>query len=359
MESAIASIASIKDIDSNDLLYLKSMMVKTDFKKYATASISVDFPITVDELNKYKDTTVYHYQTDALISLKSSTEIPAHPFSNRFLDISSFGIQNDYVNQTEFNLKIRYVNHDTDCTPKYLNLAGQVFVLLPQKDAPFRTISYKQKDGTRIEKTYSDYIQLFYSSRNDPSNNIKKGLVSTKYTLEEAKERFCLYDTYIDAINSGGIEEVKRKQLLKIESEIEVNKLKYISEKAITDRQSDQRKAELETIKVQLAQERNVLDQAKLKQEAIQSKLEADLLALSNQKALLEMQRKSQDADIERMRDEHQFKLKQEQAKYEDHYNNRAIARKDTLDIVKFVPGVVIAIAGIAAVYLKMSDNQA
>lgn len=380
LSSAIASIASLPEIDSGELLEIKRCLANVDNGKYAEASVMLDYVITVEDL-KNKGNTLYHYQSDLVISLKGVLDVEAHPYSPNFLNIGSFGDTNNYAAQKELNLKIRLVDHSATASPKYLSVGGKVFKLYPQKDAPHRSIT-THSSGKKMEKTYDNYVQMFYSASNDTavSNNVGAGCL--KMSIQDARSAMGLCDTLHDAANPGRIDAERKKELTDSLHALEVLKGDNQRERSVIEKDDltrrtllTQQQHDLELSKMAAAKQKQELDNlqntvqldmAAQKQEQI--RLEAALQKLDNEKKALDLKRRLQDEAIERerkefdektkrLREEQEARIRNESMYWKEFYEMRSQQRKDTSDFVKFIPGLVIGISGIAAAYLKFSGN--
>lgn len=383
LTSAISSIQSLTDIDDAELQEIKSCLINVDRNDYHGAAIMVDYPITVEDL-KDKGNTLYHYQTDLLLSFSEPTNMDKHPYCSGFLNIGTFGITNEYGNQQELNLKIRYVNHTPNASAVYLNLAGKVFTVYPQKDGPCKRITIRKPNEKTIERVYDDYIQLFYTSKCDPDITFNSdGVSSTRMTLAEAKEKIGVYTSYTDALNSGNLEINRKEELLKLVHQVELLKQSSSLDKARLEQEEFKRKEallaheySLEQAKKEAAKLKQDLDTAlaKMNLDALEQKkqqaiIDAEMQKLENEKKQIDMKKKEQDEKLDQekrqfderlrtIRDEQDHRLKQESLYWKDFYENRSLVRKDTSDFVKFIPGLIIAIGGICAVYLKMSPEK-
>ena len=379
LNSAIIGLHALDHIDSAELIEIKKAISNIDIKSYSFTSIMIDYQIKLDDL-KAKGNTLYHYQTDLVLSTEDTINTTAHPYSTRFLGIGTFGIKNDYIHQQELNLKVKYVNHDHNASPVYLNILGKVFTVYPQKDAPSRKI-YTSKAG---EQTFEDYLLFYYSSRNDPDIISGSGVNTIKMTLAEAKIKIGLYDNYTDALNFGNIELTRKEELLTLNHKLELLKQSTTLEKTKLEKQDLLRKEQLlekehilELLKKETAQLKQDLELAtqKLNIEILNHKqkqivIDSKMQELDNEKRLLDLRRRDQDEKMERekkefdyklntMRDAHDYRLKQESMYWKDFYEKRSHERKDTSEVFKFIPGLVLGVVGIASVFIKMSPSKA
>lgn len=378
LRSALECVTSIKDIDSGDLVELKRCLLQLQAKKFGEASIMLDYIVDYDNLIA-KGGCIYHQQMDVVLSVKDCLHAEVHPFSTRFLNVDRFGKTEHYGEQNELNIKIRLVDHSVTAEPKYINVFGKTLKLKPQKDSPHRHL-VSSVGGKKVESTYEDYLQIFYSADNDPEVIKNKGVGTFSVTLEEAKESLGVYDTYADAINSGDIEASRKEKLTKMLYEVELLKSETARQKALFEQQEMQHKEHmadqnrrLEIEKNEISRKKQELENFNLElqnraaiQKEAQSKIDAELLQLENAKTMLNMQRKSQDEDLSRARaeytdklaqnrSEHETRMKNESNYWKDYYEMKQAARKETSDVVKFIPGLLVGVAGIAAAWIKFS----
>jgi hypothetical protein len=378
--SAIAALAQLGTADNAELSQIKRCLSTADCTRYSEASLMLDYVIAVDDL-KAKGGTVYHQQTDLVLSLNGILQTDPHPYSTRFLNIGAFGQTSEYANQRELNVKIRLVDHSSTAGPKYLNLAGKVFKLMPQKDAPHRRIT-SSAAGKHTERTYEDYVQVFYSASNDTADLDNEGVGALRMTLDEAKDTMGLCEHLHDATNPGRVDAERKRELSQMAHSLEVVRGENQRDKARLEREDFSRKeelsrqlTELEVAKIATAKQKQDIEaiQAKVQMEMVlakqtQSRLDAELQQLENVKRQLDLQKKVQDEAIERerkdfddrakrLRDEQESRIRNEAMYWKEFYEMRSMQRKDTSDAMRFVPGLIIGIGGVAAAWLKFSSH--
>jgi hypothetical protein len=362
LKSAISAIQINTEIDDVELLEVRNAFLNLDNPSTRKASVLIDYRICSESI-KSKGNTIYHYQTDLLLTYNGNLTHADHPYCARFLNIGAFGITNYYPKQKELNFKIRYVNHDRNAQPLYMNILGKIHLIKPQKDSPVRNMRVKDSSGKWTDRTFHNYIQLFYNSESDPDIIEPTGVTHVKYSLEEAKLKFGLYDSYSEASNSKTTDSLRKEELIKLSHELEVMRHSNSLERL-------QEESKLESIKNDNALKKQELDRQSLELKSKQTQLETDLLSLDNQKRILDMSRKQMedsldrdnkrfDETIRRMRAEHEESLRNEAQRAKEIYESRSQARKDAVDFIKFIPTTIIGIGAIAALYLKMREKKA
>jgi len=377
--SAIDCVQSICKIDDAELSEIKKAITNASRSTNAYTSIMIDFAITAEDINS-RGGTLYHYHTDLVVSFDDTIKIDVHPYSTRFLNIGTFGVVNDYCRQRELNLKLKYVNHAPNAGPAYINIMGKVFTVYPQKDAPARKLHHPKLG----EKVYEDYLLFYYTSNCDPDVINDKGVTVMRMSLEEAKLKVGLHDNYIDALNSGDSDAKRKEELLELGHKLELLKQSTVIEKARLEKEELARKeaflikdCQLEEAKKAVLIEKQNLETKLSEQKRVQSAIDIDIQRLENEKKLLDIRRKEQDERLDRekkeqdeklkatreendvklriLRDEHDNKIKQEAMYWKDFYENKTYQRKETSDFIKYIPGIIIGISGIVAVWAKYS----
>ncbi len=371
LNSAILGVKALAHVDSSELQEIKKAIIGIDTNKYSFTSVMIDYQINIIDLQN-RGGTLYHYETDLIISLNDILKIDEHPYSTKFLGIGTFGIINDYSKQSELNLKIKYVNHELNAHPVFINILGKVFKVYPQRDSPSRIV-YSPKIG---EKVFGDYLLFFYSSKNDTDTNTDNGVSSIKMTLAEAREKIGLHDNYKDALNFGNIELTRKEELSELNHKLELLKQSTAAEKLKFEKDDFERKEkilikehELELTKKETAKLKQDLESSTLESKTKQSLIDAKLQELENAKKILDIEqkyrddqidkeRKSFDEKLKNTREENEHKLKQEALYWKDFYERRSYERKDTSEIVKFIPGVLLGIIGIAIAVIKLAPSN-
>lgn len=358
--SAIAAIQINTDVDDVELLEIRKALSGLDKPDIRKASVTIDYRITSDEMKSYGN-TIYHYQSDLLLSYNSNNTQADHPHCARYLNINAFGHEHDYQDQKEFNFKMRYVSHERNAQPLYVNVLGKIHLIKPQKNGPVRTIRLKDSSGKYYTKSFTDYVQVFYNSGSDPDIIDPHGVTHVKYTVEEAKLKFGLYDTYSEALNSKSSDVVRKEELVKLSHQLEVVKHQNTLDKIEAE-------TKLEAIKNENNIFKQELDKEALNIKVKQSTLDTQILALENQKRVLEMSRKQMEETMQmdskrfeeqlrKIKAQNEEELNREIQRNRDARETKQNDRKDLMDLIKYIPATIIGIGAIAALMVKM--NQA
>lgn len=361
LKSAIAAIQSNTDIEDVELVEIRKAFSTLDHPDIRKASVMIDYRVTADELRSYGN-TIYHYQTDLLLTYSNNTAHADHPHCARYLNINAFGHTHNYPDQKEFNFKIRYVSHERNAQPLYTYVLGKVHLIKPQRDAPVRSIRVKDANGKYYTKTFDNYIQVFYNSTSDPELINPSGLTQVKYTLEEAKLKFGLYESYTEALNSKSTDTTRKEELVKLSHQLEKIKHQHALDKLDAE-------SKLEAVKNENNLIKQELDKEALNIKVKQSTLDTEILTLENQKRLLEMSRRQMEdsmamdskrfeEQIRKLRAENEEALNQEMQRTKEARENRQHNRRDIIDIIKFIPATIIGIGAIAALMMKLNQTK-
>lgn len=360
--SIVTALKAIRHIEDAELHEIKQRLSHVRKDSFESVNLLVDYRFRFADIQD-KAGTVYHHESDCVISLKSVTDVEQHPCSAQFLNIGAFGNENRYRDQPEFNLKVRYVNHDPNAGVKYMHVLGRVYRLIPQRDAPARIIVFGGGDKKPTTRHYTDYIQLFYSARHDPTIEGGSGVKDLKMSLAEAQAAWGVYDSYEEALAQGMADANRKRELLEMQHDLEKVKIsleKTKQENAIEQANNARERQRLE----QEFAER----QAELKRR--QQEYEERMHQLDIQRRALEIVRKDQEDllkreyeihkhRIEMERDQLDHDLKRQQAEQKDRLEERSARRKDWSEIIKFIPAAVMAIGASYVAYQKVRAPKA
>lgn len=358
IRSAIAAINHNSSLDDLEVVEIRKSLMALSNPDVRKASIMIDYKISPDEI-KAQGNTIYHYQTDMLISYEDMLDCPPHPHSHRFLNVGAFGHTHLYPDQPEFNFKIRYVCFDKNAQPLYMNVLGKIHVVHPQKSAPVKTVRARAPDGTLKETTFENYIQVFYNAKSDPDIVNPDGVQTARYTIEDAKIKLGLYNTYSEAKNSKSSDSDRREELLRLSHDLELLRHQNAMDKLSAQQESDAAKHENDRM-------RAALEQRTIELKTDQSRLDAELQKLNNEKTLIDLKKRQIDErlaaeskvfeeQMRQMRQEHEAAMAREAQLHKDARETAAQNRKDITDFVKIIPALLIGIGAIATLAIKLS----
>lgn len=250
-------------------------------------------PHQITELNG----VCYIRDVDLVVCNDFFTGVIVHPKTNRAKDIHlAESLDNSYCYQIQIN------DPHNQGTPYYVNLNGKVFELFPTRD---------QRIG--------DVVKLTFKEPNAPAKVLFLGSLS-----ETNLEEIGLFKTYKDADNYG-----KQLDILKEKLELENLMSKIKLEESKID-------AARESLEIKLEAERKAHE---LKLEELSRKFE-------EMKTNYEDKLRQRELDISRAREDFEYQREKhyrdlESLRMKDHYEARSHERKDTSEIVKWIPAII------------------
>ena len=319
--------SSFDENSDNDLKQIKEVFyMNFSNKRVGGMTIIISNIISASEF-KQGGGTVYYGLQDIVISSLSLLECPAHPFNSSTIPSTNFKDIIDDDESIGFNFEL--IDNSEKYGVRYINIANHVYQLTPKKDIV-------KKDGiyvTTLERNLSV--------------KVGKVPVQKRYDIDKCEDTIGVYKTREECIAGGDVKTRRKEELTilehnfsleKINLERENNELKQINLKL--EKESKERVSELNKMEQERKEEfaklkhENDLKELKLKQETADLdrtyKMETDALNYKNK--LLE-------ADLERQR-----------ANTKDYYDNRSHSRKDTSEIVKWLPTIITGILGIVGI---------
>lgn len=360
IDSAIQCINSIEHIEAKDLKIIKDSLININVGKFGTLKIMLDYLIPVKDIEHAPGNTIYHYQGDVVLSTKNSVDIFIHPFSSRFINAGVFDInkqkENTYAYDTgNIHLKIRYINHDPGASCLYMKIAGEIKVLHPEKNVPFKIVKLirpkRVKEEPEPETTA--YVEVLSSAKSSIKKTSITGITSTRYTLAEAKEILGICETSLEAAEFGILSEDKKIRLAELERQVTQTKIDLSAQNLENQRELDERKHKLNLQDLELQSLRKESERIKNQFESSQRELDIKIKALDNEKILLDIQRKNIEEVIETRSKEHKARLDAEAAERKAIFEKKNLEREESTGLIKFITVVVAAASTIFAAILK------
>ena len=292
--------------------------------------------------------TIYHYQMDTIVSFKARQSISAHPYSPDAQLVKDFGRATQYIEQEEFNVKIRLVDHRLNAIPRYMRIAGKVIKLYPQKDMGYQS----ETKGNSVD-VLENYVQVMYSARNDTSKIGQTGVESIFYNIEDARLKLGIFDHLSEAHDPERLRIEHTAAVQTAARELELLKAKVSREKLMNEQSADMVKIQL----VERTQELESMKQEYIKINTIQKQKQTELDQLQERI----------DAEVKNNEERKRAALKEKElqtAKLEDHYkyreaNSRHLLEMDkqrmqsSTDLIKWVLGFTTALTSLVALYYK------
>lgn len=269
---------------------------------------SMDYHITLEDIES-RGGSIYLSNLDRVVSTLHGHLIPLHPHSeaairNRLVE------EDPTVNEVDsFGYSLRIVDSQGLYGDRYVNINNQVYKVPISRSAAMPDGVYLTSSGP----VTGDY------------NLVKP--ISKRYGFEEADVELRLYRTAEEARTLGDVLSEKEKELKQLAVEIKEREQRLKEEKL-------SREHEFELLKQRLDQERAEEDAQRKREE---TRLQQRQLRLKEEISELEHRR-----NMENLRQK-------------DYYENRSLERKDSSEVVKFLPSLVMGAVALFAVFSKLS----
>lgn len=252
------------------------------------------------------DAAHYFQELDILVGT-SDMDLPKHPSVGVSLNWHPYNEED----VSGFEFKVRYIDNEGASKPKYLFCANQVYKLYPQK-------SPKLKTG-------------FYVTSPPPfhQDNAHGTKVTRMYPLEKAAE-LGFFNTVEEAMTLGKpdlVLESKRSEAARMKSDNELKKLQFELEAMKSKQQINEEthKATIEEMRI------------------TSEKREEELRATTN-KYKAELDQKQRLLEIEKEKALAKLTTEQEHARIKMDYESRSLDRKDTSDVLKYLPSLILGV---------------
>jgi hypothetical protein len=283
-------VSKVTDASSIELKALRDAFISNQLNKtYRGAQITLDYPISIAKLNELGG-TIYYHELDCIISLRSIADSPPHPYSEDGRDLTIVDATSSQLSSLGFGYSVELVDNNQEYGDRYLNIGRKVF--------PIRAI----KDPTRRPGIYV------------VSNHSVKGAVGQegrtvrRYPFEEAEEQLGIFKTAELAASYGDIPMANKQELL--EKEHLLAKLRLESqEQAYNHKQ--------------------------------------EIAARDRENAILQMERDVNARRIEEVRDSAEHAMKMERERMKDFFDRRMYDRKDSHEIMKWIPSILVGLGSI------------
>lgn len=276
-----------------------------------------DYTVTLADLEKNGGES-YFSDIDAVVSINSLESMPFHPYSssNEVNNFLTADINNDFDATT---ISIKVIDRSGKYDKFYINLGGQVHIV-PVLKMP------ELEEGVYIFRSKLTTGEI-------PSiPGALKTSISDHCPSEGTIQPF-LYHNYQDAAIKGDPFTYKETEQNEIMAELKNKELELKNRKIELERELTENKAKLEAEAESLKKER-----LNFEQKITKEKYELD-------KRMDEFKARQQEI-------EHHQKVKSLMIK--DDYEEKSYKRKDSSDVLKYIPTMLTGILGLAALAGKL-----
>lgn len=331
---------------------------------------SIDFTIEVDAIGS-KGGNVYYRNLDIVVSTLNKEHVAKHPATQAYHK-ELLITRNEAVNDTQsFGYSICIVDAKNRFGKRFININKQIYSV-----------------PVKIDPSLPDGV--YCTSSGSVEGDVDYAIPTTKcYSFEEADSVLGMYRTVDEAKSYGDVFAQRERELkeLTIRAKEEEHRIKQ--EKLQNDQELERRKLEIDNLKAdhdsKIKHEREMrereteqfkYDMERLKSEEKQRqetekqqrerKAEEFKLDMERQRNEEERRRKQEIANherrIERLKEEyaqleHQRKI--ETLRYKEEYEQRSYKRKESSELIKFIPSLITGIFAIAMAAMKFFSSTA
>jgi hypothetical protein len=299
-------LSSVNSNSSEEMKTIKkAFLAQTRDNIYSGGTIILDYPVNIDNLHAANG-TLYYKELDLLVSVLPIDEVPDHPYSDA-------GRQQQMIFRSQldeegiaFGYFIEIIDNQGKYQERYVNIGNQIYRINPKKDE-------SRKDGV--------YIVTNQPVDKDINNNERH---VQYYPFDGAEEKLGLYRTREDAVHFGDLTLAKKHEIANLEHSLLTQKAEMQSEKIRYDRELMEKDRELK------------------------------LLELERQAQLSKLAAQSDELRLARERADHLAALERQRIK--DYYEERSQSRKDSSELLKYVPSII---TGVGAILTVLATRQA
>lgn len=283
-------LSAVNDASSSELKALReAFTVKILENTYGGATLILDYPLSLEQLHACGG-SVYYHELDSVISLHDHQSAPPHPYSEegrnlRLIEASDLGLSG-----IGFGYSVEIIDNNKSYGDRFLNIGNKVYKVAAQKDRD-------RRDG-------------IYVIANHPTQGEigREGRDVQYHPFEGAEEKLGIFKSAEDALNLGDASLARKHEIVSLEHNLAKQKIELQETKNAHQKEMLEKETELKRV---------------------------------------ETERDRQTRIITEMREaaEHSMKMERERAK--SYYEDRAYDRKDTNEVLKFLPSIIVGIGAV------------
>jgi len=268
--------------------------------------INIDYDIDLFDLKIHK--RIYNPQTDLLLHFEAYALDCPHPFSIEGQGILDY--HNTIASTKTSGVLVELIDNENNIKNRYMYVAKQLIEL------PVR------KDANRLSGVYLSIVE------NDALDDVH---INPRYsTFAEAEAQFGIHKTKEEALSGGNPEHISKAYVLSLEKDL------------------SESKAEFERLKIQNQRDK----------EFYATKASERTDKTEELKFAIDEQLNAAKAEVEKLKLEgqRQKELFEEKARRrDDYYEHRSYTRKDTHELIKYIPALILGALGAFAVMKNKS----
>ena len=357
LKEATADLGDVTRIFTHEREALMFAIKAHEDNGYVTAvRFYLEYYIPTEDIHRFGD-SVYHFQTDTVITSKSRKNAPVHPYSADFHNVGVFGNMYDYANQKALNFRIRVFDHSPNASAKFIRLAGKVFKLEPERDNAFHVAEIKDKKGNK-RKIMRDYVEVIYPCKHDTETHKVSGIECRRYTFDEAKEYLGITDTYLLAQDTEHEARVHTHALMESKREFEIMQHNHEKTKFKWSLESDNNKQEIIKTTHQLELLKQLQTKESLEAKRLQGEAEVIRQKLADDRAEIERIQAHRQKLQERSYQMSQDTLKHLELRAKHEIDTSKMQMQHQLDTSRWIMGSITTVLGLVALYYKAKASK-
>ena len=209
---AYANVVTCNTLHGSEITKLLPHLGKSIQHTLFGRCISLEYIIPFSDIMD-ADGEVYHIPTDTLISILPIAQTSKHPASPEFVE-SKVKYPSTYPSTDgDVGIIFRYITDKPNAHYKYVRMGSKVFKLKPQLANPAKTVEVIVKDKVELKEA-TEYIECLYPTKVDALRPDTKGYRCNRISLNDAKEKYGIFDT-IEEANAPVIAVEKMEQRLR------------------------------------------------------------------------------------------------------------------------------------------------
>lgn len=280
-------LSAVTESSSRELKVLRESFTDNVLSNtYGGAKIVVDYPLSLEELQEYGG-TIYYHELDSIVSLHGIDDCPPHPYSDEGRELQVIDAKSSCLSELGFGYSVELVDNHEKYGDRYLNIGNKVYKVAPQKD-------FNRRDGIYI-----------VANRPVMGRIGRHGRELKHYPFEGAEEKLGLFKTSEEALTFGDGTHARKQELAQLEHRLSVHKFE-----------------------LQDAKNRHT----------------SELMEKEKELKIIEMERDRNARQISEMREASEHAMKMERERMKAYYEDRVYTRKDSNELLKILPGLVMGI---------------
>ena len=195
---AYQNVASFSTIHGNELTKILPHLGKQIQHSLFGRCIALEYTVLFSEIVQ-ADGELFHIPTDTLLSILPIQQTNKHPASPEYVN-SKLQYPSTYPStENDVGVIFRYISNCAKATPKYIRVGNKVFKILPQSFNPAKLMEVTLKDRSVVLEEASEYIECLYPTKIDALRNTTTGYRCNRLSLNEAKEKYGIFDSLEEA----------------------------------------------------------------------------------------------------------------------------------------------------------------